>query len=70
MLGVEGVESKHEGRVEGDKAQEKRVQRERPGWTSRKKRPEVQIWEWQKGQRELEKRVEGLKERVRLYSMA
>ena len=38
----------------------------RPGWTSRKKRPEVQVWEWDKGRRELERRLEGLREGVRL----
>ena len=42
--------------------------RARNGWTSRRKRPEVQVWEWQKGQRELERRLEGLKERVRVYA--
>lgn len=42
--------------------------RARIGWTSRRKRPEVQVWEWQKGQRELERRLEGLKERVRMYA--
>ncbi|KAI9631947.1 dynein associated protein-domain-containing protein [Dioszegia hungarica] len=39
------------------------------GWRSRKKSPEVQVWEWRKREKELGRRVEGFKERVRSLSV-
>lgn len=34
------------------------------GWKSRKKSPEVQVWEWRTREKELGRRVERFKERV------
>lgn len=34
------------------------------GWRSRKNNPEVQMWDWRRKEKKLEKRVQGLKERL------
>jgi dynactin 1 len=40
------------------------------GWISRKRCPEVQVWEWKEEGRRLERKVEGLADRMRRLAVA
>lgn len=40
------------------------------GWVSRKRSPEVQVWEWKEEGRRLERKVEGLADRMRRLAIA